>query len=147
MRREIMDPELLLALERLKEAREEKHAAESDAEEFQNQALPLLAKEDPENKGVPVEVYGQLYEAHIQQNRTPEFWDMEKLVPWLKKNGHWAYVMTEVLDQAKLDAEIKAGNISRREIRKFMLKGTPPRPFIRFDRKKRTIKIKRRYKR
>lgn len=138
------DPELLLALERLKEAREDKKALEGEEHEFQEQALPLLAKEDPENKGVPVEVYGDLYEAHIQQNRTPEHWDMEKLVPWLKENGHWGYVMTEVLDQAKLEAEIRAGNISRRVIRKFLVKGNPPRPFIRFDRKKRTIKIKRR---
>lgn len=139
-----MDPELLLLLERLKEFRLEKSAVEEDIENTQKEALPLLHKYDPEDEGVSVEVWGQLFEAHYQQNRTPEHWDMEKLVPWLKKTGLWARVMTEVLDQAKLEAEIRAGNISRREVRKFLVKGNPPRPFIRFDRKKRTIKIKRR---
>lgn len=139
-----MDPELLLLLERLKETREEKKAATEEEQEYQDQALPLLLKEDPEDLGVPVEVWGAIYEAHYQQNRTPEYWDMEKMVPWLKENGHWPRVMTEVLDQAKLEAEIRAGNIPRRLVRKFKVKGNPPRPFIRFDRKKRTIKIKRR---
>lgn len=139
-----MDPELLLLLERLKEYRLEKDAVEGDIHETQNEALPLLLKEDPEDLGVPVTVWGDLYEAHVQQNRAPEYWDMEKLVPWLKAHGHWDRVMTEVLDQAKLEAEIRAGNIPRRLIRKFQLKGNLPRPFIRYDRKKRTIKIKRR---
>ena len=139
-----MDPELTLLLERLKEYRLEKSAIEGDITETQREALPLLRKEDPEDQGVPVEVWGDKYEAHVQQNRTPENWDMEELVPWLKENGHWPFVMTEILDQAKLEAEIRAGNIPRRLIRKFLVKGTPPQPFIRFDRKKRTIKIKRR---
>ena len=139
-----MDPELQLLLEKLKEYRLERDAIEGDIHETQNEALPLLRKEDPEDEGVTVVVWGDAYAAHIQQNRTPENWDMEKLVPWLKENGHWGYVMTEVLDQAKLEAEIRAGNISRKLIRRFLVKGTPPKPFIRFDRKKRSIKIKRR---
>lgn len=139
-----MDPELVLLLERLKEYRLEKSAVEEDIENTQREALPLLLKYDPEDDGVTVEAWGQRYEAHYQQNRTPESWDMEKLVPWLKANGHWPYVVTEILDQSKLEAEIRAGNISRREIRKFLIKGTPPRPFIRFDPKRRSIKVKRR---
>lgn len=141
-----MDPELLLLLEKLKEYRLQKQGAEDDASDTQELVLPMLKAADPQDKGVVVEVWGELYEAHYQQNRTPELWDLEKLIPWLMKKGLWKLVSTEVLDQAKLEAEIRTGKISRREIRKFQMKGNEPRPFVRFDRKKRSIKIRRRSK-
>ncbi|MFE9742922.1 hypothetical protein [Streptomyces sp. NPDC006477] len=139
-----MNPELVPLLEQLKEYRLEKAAVEEDIASTQEQVLPLLKADDPEDKGVVVEAWGERFEAHYQQNSTPEHWDLENLIPWLMKKGLWKRVCTEILDQVKLEAEIRAGKISHKELQQFKMVGNAPRPFVRFDKKKRVIKVKRR---
>lgn len=139
-----MHPDLLSALERLKELRLTEKWSKEDAQELQSSVLPMLLEDDPNDEGVFVEAFGNKYVAHYQQNRTPEDWDLEKLVPWLIAQGHWQRVCTEILDQAKLESEIKAGRIPRRQIAKFIVKGNPPNPFVRFaEKKSRRVRVKR----
>jgi hypothetical protein len=128
-----MDSELKHGLENLKRLRDDEKFIRAEIHGVQNSTLPLIRKEDPEREGVFVTVDGTMVRAKWQQNPAPEDWDLETLIPYLKKKGVWAKVSTEILDQAKLEAEIRAGNLSIRDLRKFKVKGTPPRPFIRLD--------------
>jgi hypothetical protein len=128
-----MDSELKHGLENLKRLRDDQKYIATEVHDQQEELLPLIRKEDPDREGVFVTVDGTMVRAKWQQNAAPEDWDLETLIPYLKKKGVWKRVSTEILDQAKLEAEIRAGNLSIRDLRKFKVKGTPPRPFIRLD--------------
>lgn len=141
------NPELIPLLERLKEYRLEKEAVEEDIQATQEHALPLLKADDPEGEGIDCEAWGVEYTAKVQQNRTPEMWDLENLIPWLVQQGLWSRVCTEILDESKLQAEIQSGKIRKSDLKRFTIKGDPPKPFIRFDQKKkkpRVIRVRKR---
>lgn len=141
------DAELIFQLEQLLRLREERKELVREEHTTQDRALPMIRKEDPGRDGVEITVDGIRFRAKWQQNEAPEDWDLENLIPYLKKKGIWSRVSTEILDQAKLDAEIRAGNVSLRELRGFKLKGNRPAAFIRFDEIKRRIVIRRKRRR
>jgi len=134
-----MDSELKHGLENLKRLREEAKGIGEEITDVQNAMIPMIKKEDPEQEGVAITVDGGSFSARWQQNAAPESWDFETLIPYLKQIGMWNRVKTEILDQAKLEAEIRAGNLSIRDLRKFKLKGDRPRPYIRFFEVKRRV--------
>lgn len=98
----------------------------------QREALASLRAVDPENNGVVVTVDGETLCAYYQQNEPGETWDMERLVPYLRKTGMLRSVQTTFIDPQKIEAEIKVGNLAQDELARFRIKHTPPKPFVRF---------------
>lgn len=120
-------------LYQLKVIADQKRASEQLYKEQASVTKGELLEIDGENgSGVRFEYEGKEYAAIVCQPGTPKIWDLENLVPWLKKNGHWDKVKTTILDPEKLAAEISMGNISATETEKFQLDGTTPTAYVKF---------------
>ncbi|HWV46848.1 MAG TPA: hypothetical protein VN039_12660 [Nitrospira sp.] len=110
-----------------------KSQTESQYKEFSAPALSELVEADGFNgRGVRFELDGVEYAAIACQPTPGKLWNAEPLIEWLKKNGHWSNVSTEVLDPHKLQAEIAAGNIPQRSVAKFQIDEEPKKPYVKF---------------
>lgn len=103
----------------------------------QVEAIAALRTVDPDGKGVVFDYDGEEIAAWVQQNDPSEFWDVETLIPWLRKNkARWMSSSTRVFDAQKFEAEVAAGNIDPKLVRKFKKSGSAPKPFVRFNKPK-----------
>lgn len=116
-------------LERIRELRAVAKDVKENEQAAQENALFLLRALDEAGKGVDL---GDGSAAFAQQNAAPENWDLEKLVPYLREQGMLAAVQTTFIDPKKLESEIQQGNISRAEVRQFIIVGKQPAAFVRF---------------
>jgi hypothetical protein len=119
----------LLAL--LKQRREEAKELSNIIDDLQTDALDALAQVDPDDDGVIYEYNGQQFEAHRQQNGARWDWDLEDLVPFLRAINLFDRVTVQVVDNAKVEAEIKSGSLSAKELDQYKIEGDPPAPFVR----------------
>jgi hypothetical protein len=104
---------------------------------LQKEVLPALKVLDPDGKGVVFELDGEELAGWYQQNAAGEFWDIETLVPWLRRNkNRWMACSSRVFDSAKFEAEIANGNIRPQTVAKFKKTGNAPSPFVRIDKPK-----------
>lgn len=110
-----------------------KSQTEAQYKEFAAPALADLFETDgPNGNGVKFELDGVEYAAIACQPTPGKLWDAQPLIEWLKANGHWAKVSTEVLDPQKLQAEIAAGNIPEKRVAKFQIDEEPKKPYVKF---------------
>lgn len=127
-------------LRELRTLRQEQERLKSLSAEVQDAAVTMLSAIDPEGVGYQYtdsDPDGKIY-AFVQQNDGPTVWDEEALVAWLHENGRWGECSTQVLDLNKVESLIKDAATSpatKRTLLGFATKSTPPKPFIRFDRK------------
>lgn len=121
------------ALRDLKTQRVEKDRLGKLLTKSQPEILAALTAADPENVGVSVELAnGSTVAAYRVNPEAGETWNMEKLVPYLRKVGALRSVQTTYIDPAKVEAEIKVGNLSSEDLEKFRVKGKPAASYIRF---------------
>lgn len=100
----------------------------------QQELLAALADIDSDNNGI---VFDEDDEskgaAYKQQNAAGTYWNMEKVIEWLKKNpAMWRACSSRVFDAKKWEAEVANGNIPKKIAEGFKETGEPPAPFIRF---------------
>lgn len=90
----------------------EKKVAEQNYKEVSTPAKDLLREIDGEN-GNGIRFWdGDEEKAAILSKPKPELsWDLEKLVPELRRLGVWDKVSTRVLDANKLASELASGNV------------------------------------
>lgn len=122
------EAEALLA--ELKRKRLEAEDQQVEIHAIQTEALLALYQVDPEGEGLTFTCDGVLYTAKPQQNAPRWDWDLEELIPYLRRKRMLDRVMTPVVDSAKVAAEIKAGNLSARDLEDMRIEGEPPRPFV-----------------
>lgn len=97
---------------------------------------------DTENVGIVVDESDSAHStAYAQRNKPSVFWDMEKLMSWLRKptatqKALWMSVSSRVFDVKKFEAEIANGNITARQAARFRKTGADPTPFIKFEKAK-----------
>lgn len=121
---------------KLKGLRIKSEALEREIRETQAATVEMLRMVDPDTRGVMIELGDETLAGYVQQGKAPEIVDTASLIEFLEKRDKFASVSTRVLDMAKLNAEIKAGNIPARSVRKFFSEGKQPNPYVRFAKPK-----------
>lgn len=121
-----------------KESRLEAKALAERVKQLQPELITVMGSLDPGNDGIIFDESDTATgTAFIQQNRPSEFWDVEGIITYLKKNKSlWMSCSSRVFDNGKWEAEIANGNIPASVAKKFKKQGLPPAPFIRFGKAK-----------
>ena len=102
---------------------------------MQTEVVSELEDFDPENKFAYVlRINGVAYRAGVVKNTSESYdWDIPGLMSYLRRRGFWTQVSTRMLDFTKLNSEIAHGNISKTELKKFMIPKPKRDSYIRFD--------------
>jgi hypothetical protein len=125
--------ELREKLNLLYRVRESMKQFKTDERKFQSDILAFMSILAPDGSPVSFDVDGVGYAAKLMTNKGADTWDVANLVEWLKQNPTlWRKVSTTVLDPAKLDAEISAGNVKREDVAPFVIPGNESASYIKF---------------
>lgn len=130
------------SLDLFKQTRERHKEEEVTISDQQQELIALMRGVDPDNNGIIVDPDDSKGTAFVQQNEGSLVWDDEQIMTWLLQDvpgrrKTYLFVTSRVLDIQKWEAAVAAGDVPKKVAKRMQKRLDPPKPFIRWGKKKR----------
>jgi hypothetical protein len=116
---------------RIKTAAIVRDNADEERKDTQKEAVALAKQTGWDKKTLRFSMDGKMYSATIVAPEVSSHWNEEAVIDFLHRTGRWEACSTRAFDQTKFEAEIAAGNISRKSVEKYLEAGNPITPYAR----------------